>query len=410
MIRRNLICVLSLLVLMGSAACSKVKNNSDSEFKTLRLNIALGSYSTRAIDLPYDDGDDVALNITNVKVYAYDKETGGEVISEHTATFTKGAEGTEKTDYTAKIVVPSRTERVMVEFNSDALVVSGVGTLGSNINTRQGGSDATVVKVSGESLVSEDNTVSITAYAEMARLQIVDDIATPTATGATNYKNLTIQAIYINNTKIERDGANVLTTDGEIDVDYTTDGTKSKLFENLTKCVVTGDDATYSMTNMENTHFFTRTAVSSLYPKVELTGGALRGEAVGFNLFPQGDGVETDVKVAEANLPFVILKIGFTEKMIGSTWTHVDVINGKAGDDLNANNNFVYMKVIAFDSATNTFPPYVGGKVYEFSMSDLMEQILAPVGPEELIIKLNVTITDWIKRNHDLIPMPEPSN
>ncbi len=398
-------------MILCSTACTKSEINSGSkgEEKMIKLNVALGSYSTRSIDLPYNSGDAVALNIQEVKVFAYDAESGGSLIFQETVEFKKNGQAGGSTNYGTELAVPVEVKRVKVEFNSDQMNVAGIGVLGSDVNSRQGSSTQTVVRVLGEALVSAANTASITAYAEMARLQIVDNVETPTDTEPTIYKDLTLQAVYINNTKIEREGVKKLTEDDVLNTDFTITGSKKNLFDELKdatdtyNCNVTGADGVYTLTNMENTHFFTRTTASNDYPK-EIVNGKLRGETIGYNLFPQGDKSETDILLAQENLPFVIIKIGYTEKLIGNTWTHVDVVNGLPHNDGNADNNFSYLKVIAYDDATATFPAYVGGKVYEFSMDDLLTVITTPTGPQGPVIKINVTIKDWLYEEHDLIP------
>ncbi len=421
MIKKSIYWLLAVAALASS--CERNKVPGTAQYKEISLNVSMNTYGvTRGVEHATEVKDPVKLDLEKVVVSTYNEV--GAAQPEEVQNYVKFIEVdnplTENyTEYKAVVKVGINTKEVKVDFNVDG------AKLTSNVNSRQGSSNDAVVMVSGRGAVNGD-VADLVAKPEMARIQIIDDIRSATIpTEVFEYKNLTLQAVYINRTIITRGGEKDRTGPNaqEWGSDFSASGLKPKLYTELKNdegnynCLITDADGKLtlggSMTNMSNIHFFSRDAVTSQNPKSYVDNNA-EGESVGFNLFAQGTESST-ATAAKEQQPHLILKIGYSQKAIRNEakeiigWMDVDVVNGLAADDKNPDNNYSYINIVAYQSGASIYPAFEAGKVYELSMLELLDIFMNPeVNPTDPttpdpdginLIKMTISVDNWKEVN-----------
>lgn len=264
--------------------------------------------------------------------------------------------------YTSKtnLLLPSAATHIRVITNDDG------ETLKSNINTRQGAVDVACVRVSGTGginvIAGATSTCAVTILPEMARIEVTG-VLTP-SDDFTHLQSVTISAIYINNTVMNRQDATIATASGKTEsVDWTTAYAtpKSNLVDLFTTAIAAGKGF-----------------------------GANNDHACGYNFFPQtnthgGGAVATTRETALKYHPHIIFKVSYTKK------------GGSLVSDK-------YLNVVALKTtpANDYVQSFEAAKVYQFSLPDILDILDTeepPVtnlpDPATVNVELQVTVGNW---------------
>ena len=345
--------LLSALALTMLASCEKEVVTAPAETKKAQITMQLGQYGeTKGIGAFTPDGAQVAVG-TSFNVESFDATPASleNVKMEFTRTGTTNV-------YTATADVNAAATKLKLTGNYDGTVVNTV-TLTPNVNTRQGDVNSPVVQISGEGAITGSEgakVANVSVSPEMARIEIV---GANDGGNLTMIKDVKIKAIYLNNVKLNRTDAGLSISKGGVAFgnDYKDGGIKAKLCDkNTTGWQIVGADGTR---------------------KVDAFGV---GQAVGYNMFPQPGGADTDLH------PHVSIDISYFKKTDGVNFDVTPTVG--------------FLNIRAFKKATSYIDSFVAGSVYAFSVTDITDLINdpeTPITPEPEPEVGNVTITCTVK-------------
>ncbi len=390
--KKNILSIAALAVLFAS--CSKDDNsNASDKDSSAKVNVSLGSYG-RSVGTPTVDGDIVAVDATQLRFIPI--RYGNAV--ENQALILPLVPGTSADEYTTTASVATNMSGAFLELNYDN------GTLTSNVNTRQGDVLAPVVLCDNraETGVETDFVINGSTYElttdlipEMARMQIVNNLVAghdfkgSTAEGDLTIKDITLDAIYINNTKLDRaDSGLNRTGDSQSvwDAAYNTEangGVKYNLYdlepsEDAWKNII-GDDGLLAAGKEVN--FFG--AGRAVGDETEARIGAL-----GYNIFEQALDLDGTNKVlAKKFQPHISFKLTFTGTGIGKYEKETEYTR--------------YLNIVAFKDGQK-YTTIERGNVYEMEISDILELAVDPESelteepdPIDASVEITVKVTEW---------------
>ncbi len=390
--KKNILSIAALAMLFAS--CSKndgfsIQNEGEA---TTKIRVALGSFGGRSVGAPTVNKDFVAVNPNEIRVIP---ATETEAIEDKAIVLPLKASDVDNQYFTTASLIKESTH-AFLEMNFDN------GTLTSNVNSRQGDVTSPVVlidnRVEGNDQVKtviekdgENYTLTSDLIPEMARFQIVNNLgnrddfkpADVTAEDLT-IKNISIEAIYINNTKLDRKDTELARTGDDKDAwaaDYAENGSKPALFD---KEPVDG-----AWTNIieEDGMLATGKETGFFGPNITV-GEDSRIAALGYNVFEQALDLEGDNKsLAKNGQPHIIFKVNF---------------QGTGKGEYKANEPYErYLNVVAF-KAGDKYTKIERGNVYEMNMSDILKFIVNPKtelteepDPIESMVEITVKVTQW---------------
>ena len=348
--------LLSALALTMLASCEKEVITSPTETKEAQITMQLGQYGeTKGVGGATTNNTQVAVGLSfNVESLGADASSLGSEKMDFTRVGTTSV-------YTATAEVNVDATKVKLIGNYDGMKVGDI-TLSSNINTRQGDATKAVVLVSGEGVISKSDpkapTVAVSVKPDMARIEIV---GTNTGDNFKNIKNVLIKAIYLNNIKLNRTDTELSTTKSKENfaLDYAPKGVKYSLVDNNTTAgwqIV--DESSVRLDNVFG-----------------------EDQAVGYNIFPQTGGDNTD------NHPHINIEISYDISEDGTTFV------SKSG----------FINIKAFKTVPATYvTKFDAGNVYSFSVTDISNLIVdpnTPVSPEPEpdlgSVTITCTVTKW---------------
>ena len=350
--------LLSALALTMLASCEKEVVNTPTETKGAQITMQLGQYGeSKGIGTP--------TTVTSAAVgtgFIVQGFNGTAALGSSKVNFTKTVN-----TYTATAPVDVNATTVKLTGNYDGTIVNTV-TLTPNVNTRQGDMSNAVVQVSGEGVINNHGTpaaaANVSVSPEMARIEILgNNVGSPAATS--NFTDVRIQTIYLNNVKLNRDDAGLSLSTGVTDFanHYTTPGATIK------------------------PNLFDKPTTASAWELISSTGDRTNdvfggGNAVGYNIFPQEESSTT------ATSPHIILYISYKEKSNPTV------------------ENFGYLNIKAFTdgsgSGSASISSFKAGKVYSFTagaISDILDKEDVPItptpDPEEGSVAIICTVATW---------------
>ena len=365
---------LSALAIFAFASCEKTPEPANQEKNDqVELTMKLGKYgASKAIGIPATES-----QITVGPSFSVESFVGA---TSHGSNYVDFVKVGETNVYSATAKVNSEASSVKLVGNYDGTLVEGV-TLSENVNTRQGDISKPVVLVSGTGTVIKGapNRAEVNVTPEMARIEITpafdEFVSKPT-----NIRNVTIEAVMLNNTKILRNGIVDKTSSNNFKSTFSPSGNKYKLFD-------------YAVSEVRSPEY-TRSSppiVPDLvlgWPVVDHNGNALinalNGKAIGYNIFPQ-EGAST-TELAKAKHPHIIVLISYEENK-DSEWQKVT-----SG----------YLNITAFNSASGYITSFDAGSIYTFSLGSIVNLIIDPTtvittdpDPETGSVEINCTVSKW---------------
>ena len=350
------------------SSCEKGGNEEMGQMGKSYANLTTdtGSFGTRALGNETANG--AIPGITSAKILSSASTDNwlhvGNMTSED---LTKGKK---------QFLVGSSDTRIKVEANEDGKD----GTdFSKNVNTRQGvlvGEEAKVMLVGEAQMIAGDNevkTATVTIAPEMARIEVVNDETTPTTPTTPIVTNLTIEQIYLSNTKLNRDDQSPSKATN-FETEFATNGTR----KNLTDVAASG--TTWQLIDADGAY-----VVAGFGKKINVE------QAIGYNIFPQAnlDATSSDVAQTQATNqhPNLILKVKFTREGT-ETSEYLNITRFKSTNTENSTCGYI-----------KQFKP---GNIYKVKLSEIYK-ILAENGdstdpdpdPNKIGVDVSVTITTW---------------
>ncbi len=436
---------------------------------SIALRVRLNNYgSTRALEHATFDGDEVIFDpqVNKILLYSGTVNAPGSVIDVlNGVNFEKTLSSSASTIYQATESFEHHTGSIAVEFNSDGLEYVHPQskepqefwsrTLTNNINTRQGstrerGSSATggFVRITGHADVvgASPKTADIIAKPDVARIQIIDDIYDDTFGGEgvqTTFKNLRIEAMYLNRSKVLREDSDLhVTPSSKTDwaadfaeksyAEYNNGAGKPKAglsipTDDLALCVLTDEkgviDYNLPSSTMDFFGFFDRQAYEYYDHDLDPATADIidKGSySAGFNLYPQGARAST-LEEAKQMQPHLIIRIGYSQRAVLdekgniTDWETADYINGRVLNseltDGDTSNDYGYINIQAYKTSDGLFPAFEAGKVYQLSMKEILELLYdtktvtvtdpenpdpeEPLVPNNGSLVMTIKVIDW---------------
>ena len=358
---------LFLLSMLAAATITSCKKDVDvpsveSDLNT-KITLSMGEYgNSRSIESTYGGKKAAFLPKMKVNKYAAIAGAGDAVGSSYDITFEETGVGTD--NWVSSTQFTSAIKSISLTANYDGqTAVSGAPVLSSNVNTRQGFDRVQLFGTGDISRTLTPYTAAVNLVPEMARVEITSTVKM-VASAAPVRTAITVKAIYINNTKLERK-ATILEKTSSVKATWNkifglstdTEATKYKLY----------DDGNWALVHDAENVF-----------------GA--DKTLGYNIFPQGAGVDAIVTVddAKAKHPHLIFKVDYTQDGVNYTGQYLTITNFKT------------------KAATADFvQEFEGGKVYQFDINEIYKLIeegteLSPdPDPEKTNVTITVTVADW---------------
>lgn len=368
-----LLSMLALSIFTGCQQDAPKEIDNPQGKELLNIEMELGTYgNSKSVGTPYE-----ASPVTVGTSFIVKSYTGSDLQGTNHVNFTKtGAV------YTAVTPISAAATTVSLTGNYDGTIVGGV-TLSADANTRQGDFNQPVVEVSGTGTISGDPKIAnVNVTPEMARIEITPGYPAFTeSTKPSNMRNVTIGAIFINNTKVLRSGTVDRTASNDFATAYAPSGNKYMLYDFIS--------------SGELRSSFTRSSPPVIPPIVigwpvidgasDAITGAFLAKAVGYNIFPQVGG--TTSAVSRANHPHIIVLISYQEQTSPGIW------DSKTG----------YLNITAFKNGSNYITDFVAGSVYTFSLGSVVDLIIDPntrittsPDPQTGDVTINCTVSDWV--------------
>ncbi len=389
--KKNILSIAALALLFASCSEKNEGLSIPSEGDTTtKIRVSLGKFGGRSVGAPTVSGDFVAVNPDEIRVIP----AQGTNAIEDKAIILPLKSLVANEYYTTASLIKESTH-AFLEMNFDN------GILTSNVNTRQGDVNAPVVlidnRVEGNDKVKTEILEKGDAYEltsdlipEMARMQIVNDLAAGqelkpngVAAEALTIKNISIEAIYINNTKLDRAAdtlARTIDAQAAWAADYAPAGDKSKLFD-----VATGDEWT-SIIGADG--MLAAGKDVAFFGPDTIVNGQTRKAALGYNVFEQALDLEGDNKsLAKQAQPHIVFEVKFAGTGVGDYTLDQEYTQ--------------YLNVVAFKAASG-YTTISRGNVYEMNMSDILKFIVDPEteltdepDPIESMVEITVKVTQW---------------
>lgn len=277
---------------------------------------------------------------------------GGAVLNTYTLDASKFF-GNDGTPITMPLEVNGTATYMTFEGNIDNETKTG------DVNTRQGNATSSSVRVTGGAAIV-NAVCNIPVTPEMARVEVYGSIGT-------NFKNITgftINGIYLNNVKDQRNSPALNKTTNTTDPSWTTayevNGKKSNLY----------------------------TVFAS--PVTEIASVNSVEQADGYNFFPQDYAIAGLKALAETKedaakySPHIIINVNYTPK------------NGTEIKNK-------WLNVVALKKGSSYFASFDKGAIYQLDLSSLtsiMDHINPPVtdepDPNAISVTVSVTVADWL--------------
>lgn len=408
----------AVVALLASCQSEDIDNTvGNGEEQLAQINLNLGKYGTRA---GTPDGNQnpytgvAAVNPANqlnvFQVLGSSLNPAGEL---------RPLDGTSP-NLTATAKVSGSATALYLELNPDGSphpdteFPGGAITLGSNVNTRQGGGNEAVVRIDnwdGADPIEGTDTKTVTASLtpEMARVEITGwptndpdgnklKVLEDNEVASVDLESFAIMGIYINNTRLDRNSNDLIKTAesgwNEAYAERTagnaaTPPTKYALYESYGTAA---DGETISFIQGPS-----NTGPKNHITMSEISKIVARTKSLGFNIFPQALDPIANKDAAKLVHPHIVVKV--KAKRLTSKPGETPAYEPSA--------SVFYLNIIALNSnhtgtGTDTYPAIARGNVYHFSVLDLVRLIvdsgttLTPTpDPDDANVTINVTVSEW---------------